>query len=240
MNPRYLIPLVLGILLFGCTSSPDPKQVMLESIKKSESLGSMSAELTLNTSVFSSGGATVVNAEIKQYVRGNRSRADIILNGVPELEGVELRVYAYGNDGYLCGKRDGWDCIRFNETLGLAGGDTLGGSGDWSETSRKLVESDAIRFLGGVQQKTVAGRQCSLVQAEVDYKKAASLFGFSHELESMTLSECLDEKTGIALEGRIITEMQGNGGSIVNQVDMYVKRLETGITIPEDMFVLPE
>ncbi|MFH1448511.1 MAG: hypothetical protein ABIG39_06630 [Candidatus Micrarchaeota archaeon] len=243
MISRYIFILVLMALVFGCTNAPEPKDVMLSSIEKSAKLKSLITDLTMNMTVLSQATTSIITTDIVQYKLDKMTRTDIIVKGVPQLEGVEMRVYSIEEGTYLCGKKDEWDCLSFGGDIGLTG-EGFGGAQDWEGMSRGIVESDAFEFVGGVERLEISGRPCWLVSARIDYSKASSFLNFSQDVKNVTLSQCLDDETGVALSGRIVTEMTGgpgseDGGILINQIDMYVNQLNVNATISDSTFELP-
>ena len=243
MSSRYALLLALVLLLLGCVSQPSPKDAMLSSIEKTSKLGSVVAEMELNFTVSSSDGASAGKAEITQYIRGDRTRSDLAISGIPGFEGVPLRAYSLDNGSYMCSKGETWECMEFEKDLGLAG-EASSGFGWFNEKSRALMNSSAIEFIGGVEKREVAGRPCSFISARINYSKAGEQLplGLPKNLKSAAFSECLDDETGIALSGSMLIETDGGSegtGGIVSQLDLYVAKLEPNATISDNIFELP-
>ncbi len=242
MSSRYLALFALALLLFGCSSGPSPKEVMLKSIEKAEKMSSIYVELDMNVTTASSDGASIASATVAQWVSGERSRSDIHISGVAGLEGVALRVYSLANGSYVCGKTDAWDCVQLSNGSSLSG-EVAEGPFSFTERSRKLLSADALEFTGGVEALEIAGRKCSLVSAKINYTKAQGVDpqSFPNGITGAFISQCLDDETGIALMGKTtIEEGTAESGTAVSQLDMMVKRIEPNAGIQEDVFDLPK
>ncbi len=239
MNPTYLLPLVLVLLLLGCTSAPSPKEVILSSIEKTENIDSVITDLRINMSTLNSDTATMISADIKQYKKGKKVRTDVTLTGLPSLQETVFRVYDTESGSYLCGNSGKWDCYRFNESVGLDS--SVSGTEDWNEMGRKLVESDAIEFIGGVKELEINKRKCKYIEGNIDYTKAPGL-GFSPDVKKVTFSQCLDDETGVVISGQVVMTLEDSpevGGETINQIDLYVVNLNVNATIDDNVFELP-
>jgi hypothetical protein len=172
-----------------------------------------------------------------QYVAEGKSRSDFIISGIPELEGMEMRVYSIGNATYLCGKAEAWSCMELNSSIGMSG-ETLTGFGWFLEKGKSYIDSGAVEFTGGVGRQEFLGRPCSFVSGIVNYSKAADPSA-PKGVKIATFSECLDDELGIALRGKAVVEEETEGGRAVSQAEVQITRLEPNGSIPESTFELP-
>jgi hypothetical protein len=242
MGSRFIAVLALAAMLFGCASVQSPKDVVLSALDKSEKLNSLSADIVINMTAATQDGAVFSSGTVTQLISGARSRIDLSLAGVPELEGTDLRVYSLENGTFLCGKTDAWDCYAINGSIGIAG-EAARGLGPIAEGGRKLLNSGAIEFIGGAESREVAGRKCTLISAKINYTKAreAEPVIAPSNLRSATVSQCLDDEAGIALLGAYTIEEETiDGGVAVTKLEMQVMRFEPNAQIPEEVFELPK
>ncbi len=241
MSTRYIALLALGLLLLGCSVQPSPKDVLLKSLEKSAKLGSLFTELEMNVTSVSSGVPSTASALITQHLSGKKIRADMNISGMPGLEGIELRAYTLENGSYICGKTDSWECVEVNSSL--KADEASSGPVSFTENSRKLLNADALEFIGGVENRDAAGRKCNFISARINYTKAREALPemLPEGVKSAQISQCLDEETGIALIGKLVVEEDtGNGGVAVSQLEFTVRRLEPNAQIPQEAFALPK
>ncbi|MFH1470361.1 MAG: hypothetical protein ABIF01_01295 [Candidatus Micrarchaeota archaeon] len=235
MNPRYFVFIALGILLLGCASQSSPKEMLARALEKSESVTSLYSEIEMNVTTVVQGSPNAVSAYITQRMSAGKIRSDISITGMPELEGTELRSYALQNGSYICGKTDSWDCIQA-DSVGEAG-EAAAGMAAFAKRTRMLLEADALEFTDSPKITEIEGRKCTFLSARINYTKAReSLPDILPEgVKSAAISQCLDEETGIALQGALIVEEE----NALSQITFLVKKLEPNGIISEEEFSLP-
>lgn len=238
MSPRYLIPLALVFLMFGCPSQPGPRDAVSSALDRMSAVDSMVVTLDMNLTSSSLAGTTYGSAKVTQYVLYGISRSDMKVSGVPGLEDVDLRLYSLENGSYLCGKAYDWYCLEVNSSSwvgsGVAGLDGMSGRG------RKLLDSGALQFIGGIERQEVNGRPCTLVSANINYSKVNEPWAEDlKNVRNAVISECLDDETGIPLREKLVTETVTENGLELSQTEFQVSSLEVNATVQDAMFQLP-
>jgi hypothetical protein len=238
MSSRIAVLLFAFVLFLGCTSPATPKEAMLSSLNTASALQSLQSETLMNFTFYSGSSIAYAQAKITQYSKGSKTRSDMSITGIPELEGMDVRAYSNEGGSFVCAKEENWTCVELLSDQGQIPMHTFS---QLSENGKKLIESGAISFLGNAEKSAVAGRECTVVSGTIEYEKAkVTLDSLPTNLKLASFSQCLDSETGVALSGKLVLEGETDLGERAASVsDMQVLSLQPNAPIDDAVFVLP-
>jgi len=259
-----MFALLVALALIGCTGGGqnDPKTVMQEAFQKAKGLNSL--EATYDFVMRVSGGEKEIsmNGVMKTYQKGTNARIDMALEGNFEgaeaLKGIEMQMYVKDKNQYVCmrGGMTGssWTCMGYATATETPTVEKYG------ELAKKMLDSGALSFEGGVQSRTVAGRACNEITAKIDFSKIdLREFGMSYAgiddetmakateiVKEARMKECFDSGTGAVLSMEInwvmdLSKIEGSkqAGEMTIRMSMSATEFKPNADVQDSMFELP-
>ncbi len=253
-----LFALFLALVIFGCAGGGgpnDPKAVMEGAFLKEKNLNS--AEATYDYVMRISGGEKELsmNGVMKMYQKGADARVDMTFDGTGEgmeaLKDIDMRVYVASGNQYVCMKGGGagssWICMKYATSAEMP---TIE---EYSELSKKMLDGGALTFEGGVQSKTVAGRTCDEVKANIDFSKIdfkefdlGSTGADASAIKEAKLKSCFDSGFGSALSMEMdftmdLGKIEGSTqtGEMTMRISMSASEFKPNVDIQDSVFELP-
>ncbi|MEW6329591.1 MAG: hypothetical protein AB1468_05775 [Candidatus Micrarchaeota archaeon] len=253
-----MFALFVALVLLGCAGgggSKDPKAVMEEAFVKEKNLNSAEATYNFVMRVSGAGQEITMNGIMKMYQKAKSARVDMNFEGtgggMEALEGIDMRVYVKDSAQYLCMKGGAagsdWMCVEVSAATETPSVER------YSELSKKLLDSGALSFEGGVQSKTVAGRACDEIKAKIDFSKmdfsefdVGSTGADAKAIKEANLKSCFDSEVGSALSIEMdfamdLSKIEGSEqtGELTMRMSMSASEFKPNVAVEDSVFELP-
>ncbi len=257
-----LLPLVLALLVSGCATIRDPREVVEESLAKLNELNSYEIEYDYSVKV-SGAGAEISGMEdldldfrLTMYKKQSKKRVDVYTSVLGT--NYASQIFMLPDGIYVCSDtKSGLKCTKEAYTLTASDPTTMPLMIS-DRLDHQLLDSNAttLKYLG---LKTIAGRSCHDIEFDVDIVEfigsMSGAYGASFSTPqdmpegTFKITICFDNETGKELKTGMIIEMDSSnmassispGQSTTARMEMLMTatRYEPNKALDDSLFELP-